>query len=145
MEAPHALTIEEIKREYPAQYIEYIEALERHAEAIEEERDRLKAENESLKEYRFTESRRRAELYALRCEDKHILTVMVDRLKAENAEARKALQATIPCLEDWIATTGFGSVNRRDRDALKLAKAALAGKDHPPMSNGQPVVEDGNY
>ena len=56
-----------------------------------EEIDTLKAENEALKEYRLTESRRRAELYALRCEDKRILTVMVDTLKAELAEKEKEI------------------------------------------------------
>ena len=52
---------------------------------------KLKAENEALKEYRLTESRRRAELYALRCEEKRLLTVMVDTLKADLAHCQGSL------------------------------------------------------
>ena len=46
----------------------------------------------------------------------------IDRLK-------KGIRVVIPCLEDWIATTGFGAVNRRDREALALLKKLLGGKD----------------
>jgi hypothetical protein len=36
-----------------------------------------------------------------------------------------AVEAAIPCLADWVKTTGFGETNKRDRDALGLCKAAL--------------------
>jgi hypothetical protein len=44
---------------------------------------------------------------------------------ATDGGLREALSACVPCLEDWIATTGFGAINKRDRDALALVKAAL--------------------
>lgn len=37
-----------------------------------------------------------------------------------------AANGAIPCLTDWIATTGFGAVNRRDKQALAGIEAALA-------------------
>lgn len=30
----------------------------------------------------------------------------------------KVLDLAAPCLEDWIRTTGYGEINRRDRNAL---------------------------
>jgi|WetSurSiteA1Bulk_404760.scaffolds.fasta_scaffold922497_1 hypothetical protein len=33
--------------------------------------------------------------------------------------AEEACNQTIPCLEDWINTTRFGEVNRRDKHALQ--------------------------
>ncbi len=42
---------------------------------------------------------------------------------------KEALEAVIPCLEDWIRSTGFGEVNRRDKAALALVKQVLAEKE----------------
>jgi hypothetical protein len=36
-----------------------------------------------------------------------------------------ALKAAKPCLEDWVATTGFGEVHRRDKSALDLINEVL--------------------
>lgn len=40
-------------------------------------------------------------------------------------KTRKALEAVVPCLMDWICTTGWGEVNRRDKAALELVNRAL--------------------
>jgi hypothetical protein len=45
----------------------------------------------------------------------------IAQLEASNKKLRKAIEATIPYLEDWIRTTGFGEVNQRDSHALALA------------------------
>jgi hypothetical protein len=37
----------------------------------------------------------------------------------------EALKAAIPCLEDWISTTGFGEIHERDKAALGAIRAAL--------------------
>jgi hypothetical protein len=43
-----------------------------------------------------------------------------------------AADDVIPCLEDWIKTTGFGAVNRRDRAALtKIEKVLMLTKERP--------------
>ena len=47
------------------------------------------------------------------------------RHAVEVARLREALENAVPCLEDWISTTGFGTVNKRDRDALALIRAAI--------------------
>lgn len=49
----------------------------------------------------------------------------IDRLRADKWELVEACERAIPCLEDWIHTTGFGAVNRRDRSALSFIKAAI--------------------
>jgi len=41
-------------------------------------------------------------------------------------ELLEACEAAIPCLEDWVITTGFGETNRRDRAALVVLKQAVA-------------------
>ena len=40
-------------------------------------------------------------------------------------EIKVACLAAIVCLDDWIETTGFGTVNRRDRQAREFLKDAL--------------------
>ena len=50
--------------------------------------------------------------------DKHLLLAAPDLLVA--------CKATVPCLEDWIVTTGFGAVNSRDRKVLELLNLAIA-------------------
>lgn len=40
-------------------------------------------------------------------------------------ELLEACIATIPCLEDWVRTTGFGEVNRRDKKVLELIHQAI--------------------
>ena len=50
-----------------------------------------------------------------------------------------AVEAVIPCLADWIQTTGFGETHCRDLNALNLCKKAidaLRGEN-----NTQPVSE----
>ncbi len=37
----------------------------------------------------------------------------------------EAVEAAIPCLMDWVKTTGFGEVNRRDKNALDLCNTAI--------------------
>ncbi len=37
----------------------------------------------------------------------------------------QAAKAAIPCLKDWIQTTGFGEVNRRDREVVALLVKAI--------------------
>ena len=126
-------------------------------DALTVERDRLKAENEALKEYRLTESRRRAELYALRCEDKRILAViMVDALTAdlahwkaawdtENGAVKKLereLDEAMRVIErlkddaEWAIQTEIGrqhgckvSIMEHLESIMNSAKAALAGKE----------------
>jgi hypothetical protein len=39
-----------------------------------------------------------------------------------------------PCLRDWIASTGYGEVNRRDRRALAAVEAA--NRIHAAWING---------
>jgi len=41
-------------------------------------------------------------------------------------ELYTACLSAIPCLEDWVNTTGFGEVNKRDRAVLQLLKEAVA-------------------
>lgn len=41
----------------------------------------------------------------------------------------EALKAAEPCLKDWIETTGFGKVCRRDKNALALSTKSLTTKD----------------
>ena len=36
-----------------------------------------------------------------------------------------AVQAAIPCLEDWAQSTGHGDTHERDRDALRLCVMAI--------------------
>lgn len=36
-----------------------------------------------------------------------------------------ACETVVPCLEDWIRTTGFGEVNRRDKMALEKIRHAI--------------------
>ena len=48
-------------------------------------------------------------------------------LEARLKEAEEALLGAKPCLEDWIATTGFGQINIRDQEALNMINIALKG------------------
>lgn len=52
-----------------------------------------------------------------------------DRLRTALEGLVEAGQKAIPCLEDWIRTTGFGEVNRRDKAALAAIKAAIAAAE----------------
>lgn len=54
----------------------------------------------------------------------------ITELRRERDEAivgaRAALEAAKPCLEDWMRTTGWGAIHKRDSAALNLVNAALA-------------------
>ena len=41
-----------------------------------------------------------------------------------------AIDLAIPCLEEWISTTGFGEINRRDQKALDALKESIQGVEH---------------
>lgn len=45
-------------------------------------------------------------------------------MKAKTALIR-AVEAAIPCLEDWVEVTGYGEIYTRDLAALRLCLDAL--------------------
>jgi hypothetical protein len=47
-------------------------------------------------------------------------------LTAQLQEAQEAMKLVIPCLKDWMNTTGFGETYRRDKAALEAIEAILA-------------------
>ena len=57
-------------------------------------------------------------------DDEHVI---VDKGDWDSArELQAACRAAAPCLQDWIRTTGFGDVHRRDKDTLNLIELAIA-------------------
>jgi hypothetical protein len=40
------------------------------------------------------------------------------KVEKKNYQLKEVLKSAIPSLEDWIQTTSFGEVNRRDRKIL---------------------------
>ena len=54
---------------------------------------------------------------------------IVDYLLSYIRELEGGINLAIPCLEDWVATTGFGAVNRRDRKALAVLKELINRKE----------------
>lgn len=50
----------------------------------------------------------------------------VDAMLAAVRALVEAAKLSVPCLEDWVRATGFGEVNRRDKEALNSIKQAIA-------------------
>lgn len=48
------------------------------------------------------------------------------RLIAAAPDLLKACKQAAQCLKDWIQTTGFGEVNKRDREALEAINLAIS-------------------
>ncbi len=56
-------------------------------------------------------------------------------------QAVQASSASIPCLEDWARSTGFGQTNKRDLHALRLCLQAIEAHHDAMRSVGcQPDV-----
>ena len=61
---------------------------------------------------------------------KDIDTVMHVEKIAKIQKMLHAIDLAIPCLEDWIRTTGYGETNRRDKRALNVLKESIKGVEH---------------
>ena len=53
-------------------------------------------------------------------------TIADKRLLLAAPDLLVACKAAVPCLKDWVVTTGFGAVNSRDRKVLELLNLAIA-------------------
>ena len=49
----------------------------------------------------------------------------IAKLEKKVADLSIACKSAIPCLKDWIQTTGHGEVNRRDKASLVLIQQVL--------------------
>ncbi len=53
----------------------------------------------------------------------------------------KAIEAAIPCLTDWIKTTGFGEANKRDK--LALVQCLMAVEYHHQLLKAEGIESPG--
>jgi len=59
---------------------------------------------------------------------KYVCNILLSSLELANKEIEKlkeACRSVIPCLEDWVRTTGFGAVYKRDKAALMKITEAM--------------------
>jgi hypothetical protein len=60
----------------------------------------------------------------------------ISELERKLAILLYACKGVVPCLEDWIQTTGYGETNRRDREALaEIGRAICEAENRSEKKN----------